>query len=395
MKKTSQKGIRAVRGIIGKILAFAALFTYIAATSTDTSKTLGAIFVPIVVCIATLARISGLNAYLLHAPWMQRFHPLHVRLRALHLRQIRGRMTPPLTNSPCVCKNCGHPFTGNFCPACGQSRRTPRLTLRDAAGNLLRSLFRVDGKFGRTVMELLYRPGYMVRDYITGHRIGYTHPLPTFFLMVMFYMIAIQLVNPKTEERKTAPTENVHTTESEGNMSHSTTGAEHTKNDKSINFSAEFNTKVDRTLSDTPYFGSVWRLLVKWGTGNRALSVLAVIPFFSLATWCLRRKTKDSARFNLMEHFVLQVYVSAQATLLSIAAILFFGIYRENALYGIPAWMAFALYCWIFRQFFVLTWWNSMWLTVKMYALTILFILIPAILYAILTIITSTKWAEM
>lgn len=63
-------------------------------------------------------------------------------------------------------------------------------------------------------------------------------------------------------------------------MSHSTTGAEHTKNDKSINFSAEFNTKVDRTLSDTPYFGSVWRLLVKWGTGNRALSVLAVIPFF-------------------------------------------------------------------------------------------------------------------
>ena len=73
MKKTSQKGIRAVRGIIGKILAFAALFTYIAATSTDTSKTLGAIFVPIVVCIVTLARISGLNAYLLHAPWMQRF----------------------------------------------------------------------------------------------------------------------------------------------------------------------------------------------------------------------------------------------------------------------------------------------------------------------------------
>lgn len=263
MKKTSQKGIRAVRGIIGKILAFAALFTYIAATSTDTSKTLGAIFVPIVVCIVTLARISGLNAYLLHAPWMQRFHPLYVRLRALHLRQIRGRMTPPLTDSPCVCKNCGHPFTGNFCPACGQSRRTPRLTLRDAAGNLLRSLFRVDGKFGRTVMELLYRPGYMVRDYITGHRIGYTHPLPTFFLMVMFYMIAIQLVDPKTEERKTAPTENIHTTESEDNMSHSTTSAEHTKNDKSINFSAEFNTKVDRTLSDTPYFGSVWRLLVK------------------------------------------------------------------------------------------------------------------------------------
>lgn len=395
MKKTSQKGIRAVRGIIGKILAFAALFTYIAATSTDTSKTLGAIFVPIVVCIVTLARISGLNAYLLHAPWMQRFHPLYVRLRALHLRQIRGRMTPPLTDSPCVCKNCGHPFTGNFCPACGQSRRTPRLTLRDAAGNLLRSLFRVDGKFGRTVMELLYRPGYMVRDYITGHRIGYTHPLPTFFLMVMFYMIAIQLVDPKTEERKTAPTENIHTTESEDNMSHSTTSAEHTKNDKSINFSAEFNTKIDRTLSDTPYFGSVWRLLVKWGTGNRALSVLAVIPFFSLATWCLRRKTKDSARFNLMEHFVLQVYVSAQATLLSIAAILFFGIYRENALYSIPTWMAFALYCWIFRQFFVLTWWNSMWLTVKMYALTFLFILIPAVPYAILTVITSTKWAEM
>ena len=156
----------------------------------------------------------------------------------------------------------------------------------------------------------------------------------------------------------------------------------------------DFNIKVDQSLSNTPYVGTAWRLLAKWGNGNKALLILSFIPFFSLATWQICRKTEDAADLNLMEHVVLQVYVSAQAMLFSVVAVLFFGIYRENALYGIPAWMGFALYCWDFRQFFNLTWWDSLWRTVKMYALTALFILIPTILYALIAVVTSDKWTS-
>ncbi len=394
MKKSSHKGIRGILGIIGKTLAYAVLLAYIVATATDSSKTLGALLVPLGVCIVTLARVSGLNAYLLRAPWMQCFRPLYVRLRALHLRQIRGRTTPALVDSTCVCKNCGHTFSGNFCATCGQSRRTPRLTLRDALGNLLRSLFRVDGKFGRTVLELIYRPGYMVRDYIAGRRVGYTHPLPTFFLMVMFYVIAVQLVVPQAAERRTVATESMRPA-AEGNSTSRTTGnATDRQKEGSIDFVGDFNTKVGRTLSSTPYVGTVWQLLVKWGSGNKALRILSFIPFFSLATWRICRKKKDSAELNLMEHLILHVYVAAQAMLFSVAAVFFFGVYRENALYGIPAWMGFALYCWVFRQFFNLTWWDSLWRTVKMYALTALFILIPTILYALIAVVTSDKWTS-
>lgn len=394
MKKSSHKGIRGILGIIGKTLAYAVLLAYIVATATDSSKTLGALLVPLGVCIVTLARVSGLNAYLLRAPWMQCFRPLYVRLHALHLRQIRGRTTPALVDSTCVCKNCGHTFSGNFCATCGQSRRTPRLTLRDALGNLLRSLFRVDGKFGRTVLELIYRPGYMVRDYIAGRRVGYTHPLPTFFLIVMFYVIAVQLVVPQATGQQAATSAAVRH-EAVGNSTVPAAGNEvGTQRNKSIDFMNDFNIKVDQSLSNTPYVGTAWRLLAKWGNGNKALLILSFIPFFSLATWQICRKTEDAADLNLMEHVVLQVYVSAQAMLFSVVAVLFFGIYRENALYGIPAWMGFALYCWDFRQFFNLTWWDSLWRTVKMYALTALFILIPTIVYALIAVVTSDKWTS-
>lgn len=119
--------------------------------------------------------------------------PLTVRLRALHIRQIRGKDSPVLSTRPCTCKNCGEKYTGNFCPRCGQSRNTPRYYLKDALGNVLKSLFRVDGKFAHTLINLSYRPGYMIKDFIRGRRIHYTMPFPTVFLLTAFYVLTVQL----------------------------------------------------------------------------------------------------------------------------------------------------------------------------------------------------------
>ena len=113
-----------------------------------------------------------------------------------------GQCGSKLNATPCTCKNCGDTFTGNFCPRCGQSRNTPRYVLKGIVGNVLRTVFRVDGKFAHTLLELLYRPGHMMRDFIRGRRVNYTLPLPMVFLMTAFYMLTAQLIVPEIRERK-------------------------------------------------------------------------------------------------------------------------------------------------------------------------------------------------
>ena len=110
--------------------------------------------------------------------WLcEKCHPLIVRARTFHIRQIRGKASAPLSTEKCTCRNCGHTFTGNFCPRCGQTRGVYRFRLKHAPGNILRSLFRVDGKFGHTLIALLYRPGHLMRGFMQGRRAAYSMPL--------------------------------------------------------------------------------------------------------------------------------------------------------------------------------------------------------------------------
>ena len=68
------------------------------------------------------------------------------------------------------CFTCGTHFTGNYCPRCGQSARIGRFSFKSAL------LLYVDvwglgnrGMF-RNIRDLILRPGYMIRDYLSGIR---------------------------------------------------------------------------------------------------------------------------------------------------------------------------------------------------------------------------------
>lgn len=117
--------------------------------------------------------------------------------RMLHQKQIRGRHEIKEEDACCTCKNCGRPFHGNHCPHCGQSRHTPRFTLRNAFQNILSGFFNVDNGFTRNLLELLYRPGYMIRDYLKGKRVHYFKPFQNLFVLAALYIMAVQLIDPE------------------------------------------------------------------------------------------------------------------------------------------------------------------------------------------------------
>ncbi len=103
-----------------------------------------------------------------------------------------------------VCLNCGTKFHGNFCPQCKQKATTARLTLKDTFRNFTDRFTHVDKGLLHTIIDLLIRPGYMVRDYLNGHRAEYIDPL-----MLLIIILAISFFLPdysnETEDFLGAP----------------------------------------------------------------------------------------------------------------------------------------------------------------------------------------------
>jgi hypothetical protein len=93
------------------------------------------------------------------------------------------------------CRNCGAAASGNYCPDCGQETRLALPTavefLREAAGRLVA----FDGRLWRTLYALLFRPGLLTREYLSGRRRRYVRPARLFVLLSLAAFAVIGLVS--------------------------------------------------------------------------------------------------------------------------------------------------------------------------------------------------------
>jgi hypothetical protein len=91
------------------------------------------------------------------------------------------------------CRNCGAEAPGAYCPACGQETTvempTARKFLRDAAGRYVA----LDGRLWRTLQALLFRPGFLTREYFAGRRRRYIRPGRLFLVLSLAAFAALRL----------------------------------------------------------------------------------------------------------------------------------------------------------------------------------------------------------
>ena len=364
-----------------------------------------------------VARRRRILPMVVEAWLLERLHPVIVRYRAFHIRQIRGKVPAPLSAEPCTCRNCGHSFTGNFCPSCGQSRGIYRFRLKHAPGNILRSLFRVDGKFGHTLLALLYRPGHLMRGFMQGRRAAYSMPLQTLFLLIAFYLLAVQLVIPQVQKKQQIPADTEKAERIRKSLSELQEGrneetdslamsiwdasialqksnlaevlpADSLRIDEKLTPQEETSyfpgnklvRQIDTAILQVPFLNRVWDLLKRWGHGNRTLHVIAILPLFAIGTyWSFqnrwqRHRHPRRVRFNLMEHFFIQAYIAGQIMLLSILFLPFGWVDNEAEVFALPWSIIFLLFWWDLRQLYFCSWWTSLWRTLTMffYALLLL-----------------------
>ena len=113
--------------------------------------------------------------------------------------QKRPSLIPQMTEEHHRCHTCGLEYQGNYCPCCGQSAKIGRYSFKKAfllfldvwgVGN--RGMF-------RTLRDLILRPGYMIRDYISGMQMAYFPPFKLLFLLTALTLVVSSGVNLKGE----------------------------------------------------------------------------------------------------------------------------------------------------------------------------------------------------
>lgn len=202
------------------------------------------------------------------------------------------------------CHNCGNEFDGNFCPICGQRAEVGRVGWLSIKDNIA-LLWGMDSRsLGYTLLQLLGRPGYLVRDYISGHRLVSFPPVKMLVIVCLFVVIFESLT--------------------------------HLENDVlGITFNVQEADDV-----------------VAWINAQKSWATLLVQSILILPTWLVFRFAPNYPRHTLPEGFFLQVFLSVQALLLS-----FFGYWSGTV--ELVLWLVFMYIT--YYQLFGYGWWSTLW----------------------------------
>ena len=206
------------------------------------------------------------------------------------------------------CANCGTEFHDNFCPRCGQKAGTGPIGWNTVKQGIL-ILWGMDTRsLSFTLIQLLLRPGYMVRDYLSGKRQVSFPPVKMLFIVAIANVLASRL----------------HTM-----LYGSTAEAE-----------------------DYQGMMAFMNRFMTWSQENMAWSTLLFMALFIPPTWLFFRRAPRYPRHNLPEGFFLQVFMATLSLFIDTFAQL--TVLWLNILFPI---------CYIetYRQLFGYGWWGTLW----------------------------------
>jgi len=90
------------------------------------------------------------------------------------------------------CLNCATPLNSesdNFCPNCGQLNNVKKETAIGLVKELVEEFLHLDSKVLRSLKPLLFKPGFLTVDYISGKRARYFHPVRMFLTITIVMFI--------------------------------------------------------------------------------------------------------------------------------------------------------------------------------------------------------------
>lgn len=105
------------------------------------------------------------------------------------------------------CENCHSIVKGRFCSECGQSTESSLKYFWTVILHLLDDIFSFDSRASRTIVPLLFNPGFLTKEYIAGRRVHYVPPLRLYLFISIIFFLSLKFFidtdfNALTEKNK-------------------------------------------------------------------------------------------------------------------------------------------------------------------------------------------------
>lgn len=101
------------------------------------------------------------------------------------------------------CLNCGTLVQGPYCHNCGQENIVPHETFGSMVKHFFYDITHFDGNFFSTMRILIFKPGFLSKEYIQGRRKTYLHPIRMYvFTSAVFFLIFFSFYSVKESDIK-------------------------------------------------------------------------------------------------------------------------------------------------------------------------------------------------
>ncbi|HYX73102.1 MAG TPA: DUF3667 domain-containing protein [Steroidobacteraceae bacterium] len=94
------------------------------------------------------------------------------------------------------CDNCGAGVYGRYCGACGQRLEPAVHSLWHFTKLATEDLTHADSRLWRTLGALLFRPGYLTREFLNGRRARYLPPLRLYLVISVIFFLWASATQP-------------------------------------------------------------------------------------------------------------------------------------------------------------------------------------------------------
>ncbi len=228
-----------------------------------------------------------------------------------------------------ICNHCGYSFNGRCCPQCGMPAGDVRFTFKRLIHNFLDIWGMGNRPMFRTMRDLMWRPGYMIRDYLGGHHLSYFPPFKMLAVLTIFVLFLAWIFN-----------------------------LEDPLVSKIIaNDLRQFQGLTKNSKVTIDYLGNLLIYLDKYDLYRIIIQNIIVVP----AAWLVFRKKG----YNLVETFFSQIYINCQIHLISLLWMLIAMELPPTVLlpYYTPITLAFFILIYDYKQLYGLTVWQSIWRT--------------------------------
>ena len=251
---------------------------------------------------------------------------------------------PEIDHTHHVCQHCGYGYDGRHCPQCGMHAEQVRFTFKRLIHNFLDIWGMGNRPMFRSMRDLFWRPGYMIRDYLGGHHLSYFPPFKMLAVLTIFiFLLALTL--------RLKPF------------------------DFSEHWGSIINSIYDKGMRrSTKLFLNYITQLISYLDNNDLSRIMVQNVFVVLAAWITFRKKG----FNLVETFFAQIYINCQMHMITIVWILLtLNLPPSYWLpYSLPTGLAVLILIYDYKQLYNLK-------LVSAIGRTLLFVIMVAVMYVI------------